>query len=83
MIFKISCPECNSKLRKYKEGVICNKNHKFLQGTIIYDKFYNTNTYINPKYVCYKCGEKGQFYSFDPTTLQCINEHTRIFYLGI
>jgi len=74
----MNCPECNTKLRKFKEGVICNKNHKFLKGTIIYNIFYNTNicVYIDPKYLCYKCGEKGQLYSFDPTALQCINEHT-------
>jgi hypothetical protein len=72
----MNCPECNTKMRKFKEGVICNKNHKFVEGSKIYDVFYNTNTYINPKLLCSKCGEKGRLYSFDETALQCKNEHT-------
>lgn len=76
----MNCPECNTKLRKFKEGVICNRNHKFLEGTQIYDKFYNKNTYVDPKLLCPKCGEKGIFqgshcFCGDCDGINCINGH--------
>ena len=71
----MNCPECNAKLRKFKMGVICNKNHKFLCGTKIYDIFYDTKTYVDPKLLCYKCGEKGNLYSFDHSAIKCSNDH--------
>ena len=48
---KISCPDCNSKLRKFKGGVICVKNHKFVEGTELHDIYYGTNIYNN-KMLC-------------------------------
>lgn len=72
----MSCPECQTKLRKFKDGVICNKNHKFLEGTIIYDKMYDTNTYISSKSFCSKCGEKGESFCFcNDCGIKCINGH--------
>jgi hypothetical protein len=57
----MNCPECNTKLRKFKEGVICNKNHKFLKGSVVYNKFYNIDTHIENDLdlSCPICGEIG------------------------
>ena len=72
----MQCPECNTKLRKFKEGVICLKNHKFLGGTKIYDLVYNTNTYIDPKLLCSICGERGETYCMcGECGIGCINGH--------
>jgi hypothetical protein len=65
-------PVCNSKLRKFKEGVICFKNHKFLEGTKIYD----TNTYMDEKLLCSVCGKKGESYCMcGDCGIKCINGH--------
>ena len=72
----MNCTFCNTKLRKFKEGVICLKNHKFLEGSIIYDTFYNTKTHIDKKLLCSICGEQGQVYCMcGDCGLMCINQH--------
>lgn len=46
------CPDCNTKLRKFRDGYICQKNHKIMKDTNMYNeitfkekevKFSNTN----------------------------------------
>jgi len=74
----MNCPECNTKLRKFKDGVICVKNHKFLEGTIIYDKLYGTNTYVDKSsgLWCPKCKEPGYKFCFCHNCgLKCKNDH--------
>lgn len=71
---KISCPDCNSKLRKFKGGVICVKNHKFVEGTELHDIYYGTNIYNN-KMLCPECKQIGSQFSFDENCLQCKNGH--------
>jgi hypothetical protein len=78
----MNCPECNSKLRKFKDGVICIKNHKFLEGTEIYNKFYGINTYTNThiddssKLYCSKCKKSGYaFCMCGNCGLKCKNGH--------
>lgn len=35
------CPDCNTKLRNFKGGFICQKNHKFLPGSKLYTEIHN------------------------------------------
>lgn len=35
------CPECNTKLRKFSGGLICQKNHKFSAGSNVYNDIQN------------------------------------------
>ncbi len=72
----MQCTECNTKLRKFKDGVICFKNHKFLEGTKTYDIFYNTNTYIDKNFLCFICGKIGETYCMcGDCGLKCKNNH--------
>lgn len=33
------CPTCNTTLRIFNNGIICQKNHKFLKDTQVYNNF--------------------------------------------
>ena len=41
------CPECNTKLRKFNGGLICQSNHKFSPGSKAYEEILNLQ--INPE----------------------------------
>lgn len=69
---KTLCPVCDSKTRKFKEGVICIKNHKFVEGTKIYDIYYGTNA---NKTLCPECKSIGFQFCPDEFCLQCENKH--------
>jgi hypothetical protein len=40
---KMLCTECNTKLRKFKDGFICQNNHKFLPGSKIHNNMSEEN----------------------------------------
>lgn len=39
---KTLCPECGTKIRKFKNGFICQKNHKILPGSDLYSRVQNS-----------------------------------------
>ena len=39
----MNCIDCNTKLRKFKDGYICQKNHKYLSGSKEYDDILGSN----------------------------------------
>lgn len=75
------CPECNTKLRKFKDGVICQKNHKFLSGSKVYNEvqneikiesdYGNINTYLCP--VCQT--EWISMCKCVNSEMRCVNNH--------
>lgn len=80
------CPECNTKLRKFNGGFICQKNHKYLPGSKVYNQILSlqVDTKLNKK-LCPECQtECISMCMCINSELRCINYHvwTSKYYQG-
>lgn len=79
----MQCPECNTKLRKFKDGFICQNNHKFLPGSKVHNEISNTRK-INTS-LCPLCQTPViEMCKCSISELTCVNGHTwtRKYYQG-
>lgn len=73
---QISCPECKTKLRIFKEGVICKNNHKFEKESKTYSNFNEFNIIKKNKKVCPECNNPPELIcKCKIGEKQCINNH--------
>ncbi len=84
---KKNCPDCNTKLRKFKDGFICQNNHKFLSGSKVHDNIINSKIAkikLNKK-LCPLCQTPPiSICQCSISELRCINKHvwTHKYYQG-
>lgn len=69
-----TCPECSSRMRKCKDGFICQNNHKFLPGSKVYNEL-TKESKLNKK-LCPLCQTPEISRCMCPISERtCINDH--------